>query len=81
VKTYLDYKLLVARIEAVAVLIGNDTLYDDMCVNSENIYDADTFNFSSSQQDWSSMVSVAELTFGMRCEEIGLNANDYGFNY
>lgn len=87
-KTYQDYKLMVDRINEAACMlaeifpnVNRMALMDDLCANSENIHDANTFNFNSSEQDWSSMVYIAELTFGQRLEDYDIKARDYGFDY
>ena len=82
-KTYQDYKLIADKIDLIASDLGKNFLSDDICVNIENLPENELqcFDSDNSHQDWTLMIHIAEQTFGMRCENLGLNANDYGIKY
>jgi hypothetical protein len=71
-KTYQDYKAVADKIDAVASSVGEYILYDDMNVNIENAGCDDNYEL---------LISCAINAFGMRCDALGLNANDYGFSF
>lgn len=84
-KTAEDYYMTQARIDAAGEVIAKDiwdktgrqaSFTDDMGVNRENCGIA-----IDNEEFWGAMCSVAESTFGARCEDYGYDINNYGFNY
>ena len=70
--TYQDYLAVAAKIDAVAKQVGIDALRDDECTNIENAGSADNYDM---------LIICAINTFGQRCQNYGLDANDFGFKY
>ena len=80
--TYQDYKEMQDKINAVADTIKAkasnpfdkkyDGLYNDACVDIAN---------AGSDNDYGMLIAVAVNRFGSNCEEVGLKAQDFGFNY
>lgn len=52
----------------------------DACIDRENVADAFP-NDDTSEAFWSAMCAAGSSAFGMRCEEVGLVASDFGISY
>ena len=71
-KTYQDYKAVQEKINATAKTVRVDILLNDACVDINN---------AGSDDNYDLLIAAAVNRFGMTCEELGLNARDFGFDY
>ena len=76
-KTYQDYKTVQEKIDVAASSIringlSATSLYNDACIDIEN---------AGSDNNYVMLIAVAVNRFGQSCENLGLNARDFGFDY
>jgi len=81
-KAYQVYKQETDRINALTLELGLGYL-TDMCVDAENMTreDGTMWVNDDSEEFWRGMFGMLHQSVGMRLDELGLKAKDFGIDY